>query len=134
MWTPGLDSASWVTTRTIAVCSVAGLLRNLARAGVLKKRSRTSTAVPTGPSAGPASPTTPPSPTIRKPRAAAAGRDSSDSRETAKIAGSASPRNPRVPIAVRSASVRSFEVACRSRARRQSSGVIPRPSSVTEIS
>ena len=58
----------------------------------------------------------------------------SDSRETAKMAGNASPRNPSVPMASRSASVRSFDVACRSSASKQSSGVIPRPSSVTATS
>ncbi len=71
---------------------------------------------------------------MRNPRAAPAGRDRSESRDTAKIAGSASPRNPSVPIASRSLSVRSFDVACRSSASRQSSAGIPRPSSVTAIS
>src|ERR1019366_4216848 len=51
--------------------------------------------------------------------------------ETDAMGGSAPPRNPLVPMCVRSSNVRSFDVACRSRASRASSGDIPEPSSVT---
>ena len=47
--------------------------------------------------------------------------------------GSASPRNPKLTIRSRPSSG-SFEVACRSSARRISSGLIPEPSSATSMS
>jgi hypothetical protein len=55
-------------------------------------------------------------------------------RATPQIAGNASPRKPMVRMAARSSSRASFEVACRSRARGNSSIVMPMPSSVTRMS
>ena len=55
-------------------------------------------------------------PSARRPRASRSSR-----RETAAIDGSASPRNPSVAIESRSSAVRSFEVACRSKASSASS-------------
>ncbi len=52
-------------------------------------------------------------------------------RLTAPIDGRASPRKPRVAMWTRSSSG-SLEVAWRSTARASSSGVMPRPSSLTE--
>ena len=55
------------------------------------------------------------------------------SKETLAIDGKASPRNPKLVIRSRPSSD-SFEVACRSSARRISAGGIPQPSSVTSMS
>ena len=114
----------------------AAALRNLSRAGVLKKRSCTSTVVPAGrgheqlladharPRRARASPC----------RRAARAATSTAKRVTAQMAGSASPRKPSVAMASRSSSVASLEVAWRASARSTSSAVIPMPSSVTRMS
>ena len=118
--------------------SVLSDLRNFARAGVLKKRSRTSICVPAGTPASRASVSTPASTTRRNPAPppsrASRGRESSVRRDTAAIDGSASPRNPKVESAHRSSAVASFDVAWRRSARRASSGGSPQPSSTTRTS
>ena len=132
-WAAGWASASWPTVRRVAASSVAGAFKNLRRAGVLKKRSCTSTLVPT--SAGTPSrwATTPPSPPSRRPSGAPPARLVTVKRETAQIAASASPRKPSVAIASRSSSRASLEVAWRSSASGSSSAVMPWPSSETRI-
>ncbi len=120
--------------RRAAATSAGALLRNLRRAGVLKKRSCASTVVPAGAATSSFSLTVPPSPRTSVPVSAPRGHESTEKRVTAQIAGRASPRNPSVVIASRSASVASLEVACRRRARSTSSVDIPTPSSVTRIS
>ena len=100
---------------------------------MLKKRSCASTVVPAGAATSSFSLTVPPSPRTRVPMSAPRGHESTEKRVTAQMAGSASPRKPRVVIASRSASVASFDVACRSRARSTSSLDMPTPSSVTRI-
>ncbi len=114
--------------------SVASDFRNLARAGVLKNRSRTSTCVPAGTPASRASVSMPASTVRRNPAAAAGSRVVSTSRDTAAIDGSASPRNPKVPSRHRSSAAAILEVACRRRARRASDGGMPEPSSTTRMS
>ena len=127
----GCARASWPTMRRLADSSVAGALRNFRRAGVLKKRSWTSTVVPTSPGTLSRWLSTPPSPASRRPSAAPRARLVTVKRETAQMAASASPRKPSVAMASRSSSRASLEVACRSSASGNSSAVMPWPSSVT---
>jgi len=111
--------------RKLADSSVAGAFRNLSRAGVLKKRSWTSTVVPASPGTVRRWLTTPPSPPSRRPSSASWARLVTVKRETAQMAASASPRKPSVAMASRSSSRASLEVACRSSASGSSSGVMP---------
>ena len=131
--TSGRAIARRLTASTACATSVCGALRNFRRAGVAKKRSRTSTRVPGGCAAGRTSLARPPSTAIVHAEATPLVRLVTVRRDTAPIEGSASPRKPRVAIRLRSSSG-SFEVACRSTAIAISSGVIPQPSSATEIS
>jgi hypothetical protein len=107
-------------------------LRNFRRAGVAKKKSPTSTCVPTGPEAGSTARTRPPSTRIRLACAAVRGREVIASRAAAPIEGSASPRKPSVVMRTRSSSA-SFEVAWRCTASASSSAAIPAPSSAIAI-
>jgi hypothetical protein len=91
--------------------SVASDLPNLARAGVLKNRSRTSMSVPTAIPASRASVSAPASTVSLKPTSAPAGRVASVSRDTAAIDGSASPRKPNVRSPHRSSALAIFDVA-----------------------
>ena len=127
----GRESASSVATSATYPASVAGRLRNLRRAGVLKNRSRTTKVVPLGQPASRTSRKRPASTCRRTPAAASSVRVVSSTRETAAMEGSASPRKPKVPMCARSSPERILEVACRSKARRQSSGAMPAPLSVT---
>ena len=92
-------------------------LRNLRRAGVLKKRSLHLDLVPAA--AGTSSRCAHGAALARAPAcpsAAPRGHERTAKRVTAQIAGSASPRKPSVAIASRSASVASLDVAWRARA------------------
>ena len=82
-----IASATWLD-------SVRGSFRNLSRAGVAKKRSRTSTRVPGGCAAGLGSPLAPPSIARLQAVSAPAGREVMVKRLTEAIDGSASPRKP----------------------------------------
>ena len=130
MW---FESAALVTAAATARASASGEARNLRRAGVLEKRSSTSTSVPRG-RAATSSVTGPPHSILSR---IASGELPSEvvsvSFETEAIEGNASPRNPNVVTFNRSASVEIFDVACRSRLSRASSGDMPDPSSRTRI-
>ena len=108
-----IASATWLD-------SVRGSLRNFSRAGVAKKRSRTSTRVPGGCAAGLGSPLAPPSIARLQAVSAPAGREVMVKRLTEAIEGSASPRKPSVRMSARSSSG-SLEVQCRSTASASSS-------------
>ena len=133
-WIAGCASASWASARRLWASSAAGDFKNFRRAGVLKKRSRTSTLVPSSTGTVSRWVTSPPSPQRRRPAAAPRARLVTPKRETAQIAASASPRKPSVAIASRSASLASLEVAWRSSASGSSSAAIPTPSSATRSS
>ena len=81
--------------------SVASVLRNLRRAGVVKNSSFTSTVVPVARAVGSSSPLRASS---RIAMSCAAVRDSSESSDTDSMAASASPRKPIVPTDSSSAS------------------------------
>src|SRR6266513_2176442 len=131
--TVGCASASSLPSRTMTAVSVAGCLRNLRRAGVLKNSRLTLTRVPTGLPAGPAPICAPPSTSTRYPSPLSRGRLTASTRATAAMLASASPRNPRVRIVRRSSSERILLVACRKNASGRSTGAIPSPSSTTSI-
>ena len=116
----------------IAIASARSDFMNLSRAGVAKKRSRTSTTVPQPSAAGRTAPVRPPS-TVTAAASDPAARLVSVSRATAPRLASASPRNPKERMSRRSVpSV--LEVAWRASARGRSAAVMPQPSSVTRIS
>ncbi len=106
------------TISEIAWFSARSDFRNLRRAGVAEKRSRTSTRVPGLRPAGFKECLVPRSTTISKPSAAPRARDGSQRRAIEPMEGSASPRKPsvRMPRDRRRAS---FEVAWRSTAERE---------------
>ena len=132
--TPGCASASRRTASVTAPASARSERRNFSRAGVAKKRSRTSTCVPPARLAGAGSPT-PPALDLDRPGVllGRVPRLRSTSRATAPIEASASPRKPSVAMAARS-SPASFEVQWRATA---SCEVVARacrsPSSATRI-
>ncbi len=130
MW---FESAAFVTAAATARASASGEARNLRRAGVLEKRSSTSTSVPRG-RAATSSETGPPHSIFSR---IASGDVPSEvvsvSVETEAIEGRASPRNPKVATFSKSASVEIFDVAWRSRLSRASSADMPDPSSRTRI-
>ena len=135
MATPGRLSAIRRTTSSTWRNSVASVRRNLRRAGVLKKRSRTSTVVPTGWATGSgASKRSLPSPRTCQPLSASGVREASSSRLTEAMLGRASPRKPRLTTRSRSSRSAILLVACRDSARVSSSRGMPRPSSRTRIS
>ncbi len=100
----------------------------------MKKRLRTSTAVPTGIPVASAFSTRPPLILSCQPASEAASRDCRLNIETAAIEGSASPRKPSVVNRNRSASVSILLVACRSTERKASSLDMPLPLSWIRIS
>src|SRR5438067_2097313 len=114
--TVGFARASSPTSRTMTAVSVAGCLRNLRRAGVLKNSRLTLTRVPSGLPTGPAATCDPPSTITRYPSPPSPVRLTASTRATAAMLASASPRNPRVRIV-----------------RRSSTEAIPSPSSTTSI-
>ena len=114
--------------------SVDSAFRNFFRAGVLKKRSRTVIAVPSGRPASSTRKILPPLISTMVPEDSPRARVSSFSRETEAIEGKASPRNPSVATVSRSSALWIFEVAWRSKASRASSRVMPQPLSVIWIS
>ena len=132
--TPGAASASRRTAISAWAASTRGLLRNLARAGVAKNRSSTSTWVPGGPAQGSAGYSRPPSTRRRHASAEATpfGREDRHSRAAAPMLGSASPRKPSVSTRTRVSSS-SLEVQCRSTASARASALMPTPSSTTSI-
>ena len=91
--------------------SVATALRNLRRAGVLKKSCATVTMVPGAAPVSEALRSLPPSMTTSVPESAAASRVTRENRETAAMLGSASPRKPSVRMRNRSSSVAILLVA-----------------------
>ena len=115
----------------MAEASARSDFRNLSRAGVAKKRSRTSTRVPSESAAGLIADALPPSTVTAKASAAPVRREATLSRAAAPIAASASPRKPRVRMS--SSPPSSFEVQCRSTASARSSRAMPLPSSLTRI-
>ena len=118
------------TTSAIAVASARSPFMNFSRAGVAKKRSRTSTVVPRLAPAGRTAETLPPSTEISA-AAVEAVRERIDRRDTAPIDGSASPRKPSVRMS--SMVLASFDVQWRETASSNSCAGIPLPSSVTRI-
>ena len=131
--TSGAASASASIASMITAPSRAGDFKNRRRAGVLKKRFSTVTAVPTGPLAGPWVFCAPPSIVIPD-ASPSRTRDTISTRATAAMLGRASPRNPYVEIRRRSSAARILLVANRWNARGSSSGAIPSPSSATRMS
>ena len=116
------------------VRSVPAVRKNFRRAGVLKKRFRTPTLVPTAPDAGLGSTTASPSIESSHAPASPACRERITKRETDAIDANASPRNPNDAIRSRSSAAAILLVACGATARGRSSRPIPTPSSVTRTS
>ena len=119
--------------------SVDSAFRNLFRAGVLKKRSRTVMEVPAGSPASSTRAILPPLISITVPATSSSGpffaaQVSSRSRDTEAIDGSASPRKPNVATLSKSSASLIFDVACRSKASMASSRTMPHPLSTTWIS
>ena len=129
--TSGRTSAWRRTASMQCASSVASVLRNLRRAGVLKNSSFTSTVVPCARAAGLSSPVKPLS---EKAVAWPAGREISAQSAIELMAASASPRKPMVPTDSRSSRLVILLVAWRFRAMASSSGAMPMPSSSTAIS
>ena len=121
------------TTSVTAITSERSDFRNLSRAGVAEKRSRTSTIVPLLTAAARTGAFAPRATSTAKPCSAWRARDLIARCAIEPIDGRASPRNPSERIANRSSSS-SFDVACRSTQSARSSALIPEPSSVTRIS
>src|ERR1051326_7520245 len=111
--------------------SLPGAFRNFRRAGVLWKRSRTSTVVPGPRATRPRSTTSPPSTRTNAAASSPAVRELNFIRLTAAMLGSASPRKPSESSRSRSSSVATLDVAWRSSASSSSAGAIPAPSSAT---
>ena len=86
--------------------------------------------VPSGHPVSSTCPGTPPSRCREAPVWAPVCRVKISTRDTAEIAASASPRKPRVPMAARSAAVRSLLVAWRRNAVGSCCGAMPQPLSV----
>ena len=110
--------------------SVASVFRNLRRAGVLKKSSRTSMLVPTARAEGSSSPLRASS---RVPCVASAVRLVTVTSATEAIAASASPRKPSVATPSSSARLAILLVAWRRSASGSSAAAMPWPSSSTAI-
>ncbi len=132
--TAGWARATWRTASRHRSCSVPTVRRNLRRAGVLKKRLRTVTLVPTGPAVGRGGETVSPSTSICAAAGLSAVRERMESRETAAIEASASPRKPSVAIRSRSVAASILLVACGATARCSSPSGMPEPSSVMRTS
>ena len=130
----GLPSAQRSAAERQAEVSVRSDFKNLSRAGVLKKRSRTLIVVPSGQPQGSIISMSPASTLMRTPSLAPRLRVVSSMCETAEIAASASPRKPKVPMASSPRSFCSLLVAWRRKQTPASSGSMPLPSSVTRMS
>ena len=89
--------------------------------------------VPSGHPASCTRPGTPPSRDREAPAWAPFCRVNTSMRLTAAMAARASPRKPRVPMAPRSAAVRSLLVAWRRKAVGRSPGAMPQPLSATRM-
>src|SRR5262249_32528781 len=100
-----------LTTSQMWLNSVGGDLRNLRRAGTLKKISRTATVVPGAAAVGRSPLLAPPSQQNRYAIDASLGRETISSFATEAMLGSASPRNPKVAMRNRSASTLNLLVA-----------------------
>ena len=130
-----LESARWETVCRMRENSVFSLLRKRRLAGTLKKRSFTSTVVPTGCEAGfmDASSALPSANTCQASFSSSV-REVRVSLETDAAEASASPRKPMVVMAARSSAVLIFEVAWRTSASGSSSRGMPEPLSRTRMS
>ena len=130
-----LESARWETVCRMRENSVFSLLRKRLLAGTLKKRSFTSTVVPTGCEAGlmTASCSLPSAKTCQASFCPSV-LEVSVSLETAAAEASASPRKPMVVMEPRSSDVLIFEVAWRRSASGRSSRGMPEPLSRTRMS
>ncbi|MEY9720246.1 hypothetical protein ABIA22_002736 [Sinorhizobium fredii] len=120
------------TTSEMAAASAFSDFMNLSRAGVAKKRSRTSTTVPTLAGEGRTGSVLPPATEIAAPSLAPAVRVVIDRRATDPIEGSASPRKPSVRMSVSASSI--LEVQCRRMASSRSAGDMPLPLSAIRSS
>ena len=129
----GRERARRMTKSLILPASVALVLRNFLRAGVLKKRSSTRTVVPISQPASSISGVFPPEMSTRVPRSSDARRVRSEKRETDAIVGSASPRKPSVETFCRSEAEAILLVAWRRIAVSASVRDMPRPLSVTRM-
>lgn len=118
-----------LTTSVIAAASAFSVLRNFRRAGVAKKRSRTSTIVPGLPGDGRRYAILPPSTAISLPPALSRRRLEMLSRATEPIDGSASPRKPSVRMSSSVSEI--LEVQCRRTASSRSATSMPEPLSET---
>ena len=116
----------------IAIASAREVFINLSRAGVAKNKSRTLIKLPEPKAAGITLPLTPASTSSVQAWSAPIPRLVIVNRLTAPMAGRASPRNPSQRISVRSSPC-SLEVTCLVTASGNSSAVMPRPSSATDI-
>ena len=118
---------------TICLISVLSDLRNLRRAGILKKRFLTEKLEPTGQLQGSCVSTFEPFMTTIIPVSLSSFRVLSSTIATAAIDARASPLNPFVVMAKRSCAVVIFDVACLSNDNLASVSDIPDPSSITWI-
>ena len=130
--TAGKAMAMRLTTSDIAELSARSPFMNFSRAGVAKKRSRTSTEVPRLAAAGRTAETCPPSTEISAAASAPTMRERMASRDTEPMEGSASPRKPSERMSWMS--VESFEVQWRATASINSLPAMPAPSSTTRMS
>ena len=96
MWRSGRDRAMPWSKRRVKASSEGALRRNLSRAGVLKKRSCASTAVPGSVATSSLASMTPPAPRSRVPDRASAGAGAYLESAHRADGGQASPRKPRV--------------------------------------
>ncbi len=128
---PGWARAKAVTRLLIRASSRGAPRRNFRRPGVLKKRSSTVTAVPSGAPAASRPRLLPPSRRTRWACRSPLHRVVRVTRATAAMLGSASPRKPREVTRNRSSRCLILLVACRRKASSSSSGAMPVPSSVT---
>ena len=132
--TSGRASATRTTASLAWPASAAVDRMNLRLAGVLKKRSRTSTVVPRARATSSTASILPPSTEMRVPTTASGGPSGQVSmriRHTEAMAGMASPRKPMVAMVASPPASRSLEVACRSSESSASSRSMPEPSSAT---
>ena len=127
----GLTSAMRSKSCMMLPSSVWFVLRNLRRAGTLKKRLLTSKLAPTGHEHTSCPTKREPSMQSRTPSSWSAVRVVRRTCATAAMEASASPRKPMVWSLKRSSACRILDVAWRSKAMRASVSLIPLPSSMT---
>ena len=130
--TSGNARAALTTTSATAADCALSPFWNFRRAGTLKNRSSTLTAVPRGQASGRV-PSRPFSASMRIPTSSSDRRVTRLNRDTEAMEGRASPRKPIVRITSRSEAVAILLVAWRCSATPASSAPIPPPSSTTRI-